>query len=305
MSAVDIHRMTGGATPKALFGYDVVDDLGQGAGSAIYAVSDRATHQIYALKHVVRKTEKDGRFIEQLENEFAVSKSFAHPALRKSIDLRVNKTWLGKATEAALVMELFDGLPMDVMPPKGVAEALAVFIQASQGLEALHAAGYVHCDLKPNNILIGPGGAVKVIDFGQACKVGTVKERIQGTPDFIAPEQVKREAVTFRTDVFNFGATLYWALSGAKIPTLFTIKKDENSFLVHDKIATPRDLNPQIPETLSNLVMECIHTNPNKRPESMADVTRRLEIIEHSWKRRAATAAEQASQGSKVRVAVS
>ena len=172
MSAVDIHRMTRAATPKALFGYDVVDDLGQGAGSAIYAVSDRATHQIYALKHVVRKTEKDGRFIEQLENEFAVSKSFAHPALRKSIDLRVNKTWLGKATEAVLGMELFDGLPMDVMPPKGVAEALVVFIQASQGLEALHAAGYVHCDLKPNNILIGPGGAVKVSTSGRRARWG-------------------------------------------------------------------------------------------------------------------------------------
>jgi serine/threonine-protein kinase len=294
--------LTSDPTPKTLFGYDVIDPLGEGAGSSIYVVSDRATHQIYALKHVVRRTEKDGRFIEQLENEFAVSRSFSHPSLRKSVDIKVNKTWLGKATEAALVMELFDGLPMDVIPPKGVGEALAVFIQASQGLEALHAAGYVHCDLKPNNILIGPGGAVKVIDFGQACKVGTVKERIQGTPDFIAPEQVKRDAVTFRTDIFNFGATLYWALSGKKIPTLFTIKKDENSFLVHDKIATPRDLNSQVPETLSNLVMECIHTNPAKRPESMAVVTRRLEIIEHSWKRRAA---EGASQGSKVRLAVS
>src|SRR5437763_3065378 len=84
MSAVDIHQLTGAATPKALFGYDVVDHLGQGAGSAIYVVSDRATHQIYALKHVVRKTEKDARFIEQLENEFAVSKSFGHPSLRKS-----------------------------------------------------------------------------------------------------------------------------------------------------------------------------------------------------------------------------
>jgi serine/threonine protein kinase len=303
MSAVDIHRLAGQSTPKALFGYDVIDHLGEGAGSSIYVVSDRATHQIYALKHVVRKTEKDGRFIEQLENEFAVSRSFAHPSLRKSIDIKVNKTWLGKATEAALVMELFDGLPMDVVPPKGIPETLEVFIQASQGLEALHAAGYVHCDLKPNNILIGPSGVAKVIDFGQACKAGTVKERIQGTPDFIAPEQVKRDAVTFRTDIFNFGATLYWALSGKKIPTLFTIKKDENSFLVHDKIATPRDLNPLVPETLSNLVMECIHTNPAKRPEAMVDVTRRLEIIEHSWKRR--VAAEGASQGSKVRVAVS
>jgi serine/threonine-protein kinase len=288
--------------PKALFGYDVIDYLGQGAASSIYVVSDPLTHQLYALKHVVRKTDKDARFVEQLENEYEVSQRFAHPALRKSIDLKVTKTWLGKVTEAVLVMELFDGLPMDVRPPANVMAALDVFIQASQGLAALHGAGYVHCDLKPNNILIGPDGLVKVIDFGQACKAGTVKERIQGTPDYIAPEQVKRDAVTFRTDVFNFGATMYWGLCGAKIPTLFTIKKNENSFLVHDKIATPRDINPQVPETLANLVMECIHTNPAKRPESMADVTRRLEIIQHVQQRRAA---EAAGQGSKFRMAVS
>src|SRR6266550_4164815 len=270
MSAVDLHRLTSDPTPKALFGFDVIDPLGEGAGSSIYVVSDRATHQIYALKHVIRRTDKDARFIEQLENEFAVSRSFAHPALRKSIDIKLNKTWLGKVT------------------------------QASQGLEALHAAGYVHCDLKPNNILIGPSGAAKVIDFGQACKAGTVKERIQGTPDFIASEQVKREAVTFRTDVFNFGATMYWAVTGKKIPTLFTLKKDENSFLVHDKIATPRDLNGEVPETLSNLIMECVRTNPLKRPESMGEVTRRLEIIHHSLSRRVS-----ANGGSGVRLAVS
>jgi serine/threonine protein kinase len=179
---------------------------------------------------------------------------------------------------------------MDSQPLPTVMAGVELFIQASQGMEALHALGYVHCDLKPNNILVGPDGTVKVIDFGQACKAGTVKERIQGTPDYIAPEQVKREAVTFRTDVFNFGATMYWAFSGKKIPTLFTINKNENSFLVHDEIATPRTLNPQVPETLSNLIMECIHTNPQKRPETMAVVTRRLEIIQHSMKRMAAQA---------------
>jgi serine/threonine-protein kinase len=214
--------------------------------------------------------------------------------------MKETKTWLGKVTEAALVMELFDGLPMDVKAPASLMAGVDVFIQAAQGLEALHGAGYVHCDLKPNNILIGPDGAVKVIDFGQACKAGTVKERIQGTPDYIAPEQVKREAVTFRTDVFNFGATMYWAVTGKKIPTLFTLKKDENSFLVHDKIATPRDLNGEVPETLSNLIMECIRTNPLKRPESMGEVTRRLEIIRHSLSRRVG-----ANGGSGVRLAVS
>lgn len=291
MSAINIHSLSKDAPPKSLFGFEIIDFLGTGAGSSIYVASHPTTHQLYALKHVVRKTDKDARFIEQLENEFEVSRQFAHVSLRKSIEMKENKTWLGKVTEAVLVMELFDGLPMDSQALPSVAAGVDLFIQASQGMEALHALGYVHCDLKPNNILVGPDGTAKVIDFGQACKAGTVKERIQGTPDYIAPEQVKREAVTFRTDVFNFGATMYWAFSGKKIPTLFTIKKDENSFLVHDKIPTPRDINPQVPETLSNLIMECIHTNPAKRPEAMSVVTRRLEIIQHSLKRIAMLAA--------------
>jgi eukaryotic-like serine/threonine-protein kinase len=127
---------------------------------------------------------------------------------------------------------------------------------------------------------------VKVIDLGQAARAGTVKKRVQGTPDYISPEQVKLQPVTTRTDVYNFGATLYWALTGRNLPTLFTLEKGENSFLVDDQMASPRDLNPQVPETLSNLVMECVKVNVAKRPE-MSDVIRRLEIIEHVAKRNA------------------
>src|SRR5690349_5829263 len=164
MSVVDLHNLTQNSIPRSLFGYDVVDFLGQGAGSEIYVVSDPRTSQIYALKHVLRKTDKHARFLEQLENEFEVSKGFTHPNLRKSVEMKQTKTWLGKVTEAALVMELFDGLPMDVKAPETLIGAVDVFILASQGLEALHATGFVHCDLKPNNILIGPDGMVKVID---------------------------------------------------------------------------------------------------------------------------------------------
>jgi serine/threonine-protein kinase len=288
MSAIDLQSVGGGSKPRSLFGYDVIDPLGEGAGSAIYVVSDPRTNQLYALKHCVRKDEKHARFIEQLENEFEVSRQLAHKGLRKSIDMKESKTWLGKVTEAVLVMELFDGVPMDVQPPSTLLKAVNAFVQAAQALEALHATGFVHCDLKPNNILIAPDGTVKIIDFGQACKAGTVKERIQGTPDYIAPEQVKREAVTVRTDVFNFGATMYWALTGKKIPTLFNIKQDDNSFILHDKIDTPADLNREVPEPLSNLVMECIKTAPLNRPESMIVVARRLEIIQHAVARLAA-----------------
>lgn len=285
-SSIDIHSLGGGSLPRSLFGYDVIDFIGQGAGSLIYVVSDPKTRQLYALKHCIRKTDRDARFIDQLKAEFEVSRSFSHPVLRKSYDVKENKTWLGKIMEAALIMELFDGVPLDLQPPMSIMDTVSIFIQTAQGLEALHRSGFVHCDLKPNNILVGHEGIVKVIDFGQACKAGTVKERIQGTPDYIAPEQVNREAVTIRTDVFNFGATLYWALSGKKIPTLFTLKKDENSFLLDDKIATPFELNSQVPEPLSNLAMECIKTNPMKRPDNMSDVLRRLEIVQHGLMRR-------------------
>jgi eukaryotic-like serine/threonine-protein kinase len=155
----------------------------------------------------------------------------------------------------------------------------------------MHNLGYVHCDLKPNNILIDAAGKAKVIDFGQTCPVGTAKKRIQGTPDFIAPEQVKCDPVTIRTDVFNFGATLYWALAGRSLPTLFTIKKSENSFLFDDIMPTPASLNPRVPESLSNLVMECVKTNPAKRPADLKEVARRLEIIRHSMRKREVQAA--------------
>ena len=270
------------APPKTLFGYDVIDLIGEGAGSTIYAVSDPGTGQIYALKHVVRKNDKDIRFVEQLEAEHEVGRLVRHPGLRRTIDLKINKNMLLKVTDAALILELFDGRPLEFIKPPTLTGLVDVFIATARALEALHGLGYVHCDLKPNNILLNDKFHVKVIDLGQAAKQGTVKTRIQGTPDYIAPEQVKCGPVTFRTDVFNLGATMYWSLTTRKLPTLYTVSKKENSFLLDAKIDTPFEINKSIPEPLSNLVMECVKTSPVKRPKNMNEVATRLELIRHA-----------------------
>jgi serine/threonine-protein kinase len=279
--------------PEPIFGYEIVDALGEGAGSTIYAVSHPETRQLCALKHVVVHTEKDQRFVEQLRAEFEVGSKVGHPGLRKCLDLKLKSNWLGKVSEAALVMELVDGVPLDVECPKGNVGMIDCFIQAANGLHALHTLGYVHCDLKPANILLrAEDGQTKVIDLGQACAIGTKKERIQGTPDYIAPEQVKLEPVSPRTDVFNLGATMYVCLSGEKLPTLFTCGKGENSFLVNDRIRTPHEIRRSVPENLSNLVMECVKIKPERRPTDMAEVARRLDVIRFGLERRlmAATA---------------
>jgi serine/threonine protein kinase len=267
---------------QKLLQYEVLERLGEGARSVIYAVNDPRTRQVYALKHVLRNEKKDDRFIEQVETEFEVSKQFNHPNLRKSFELKITRNIIMQPKEAFLTMELFDGRPLDVRPPRDMVEIVDTFIQAAHGLKAIHALGYAHCDIKPNNILRSDTGVVKVIDFGQACRIGTVKERIQGTPDYIAPEQVARRPISVQTDVFNLGATIYWTLTGTNIPTLYTVnKKGDNSFLLDQTIQTPSDLNPIVPQGLSNLVMECVSTRPAKRPADMDQIIMRLELIKH------------------------
>lgn len=267
---------------QKLAGYDILEKLGEGARSVIYAVTDPVTGKQLALKHVIRDEQKDIRFVEQMETEFEISRQFNHPNLRRTYDLKINKSLLLKVTEAFLVMEMFEGKPMDVAPPRTTLECLDSFIQVAQGLRCMHQLGYVHCDLKPNNILRSDSGMVKVIDYGQSCKIGTVKERIQGTPDYIAPEQVDRRPISVQTDVYNLGATLYWALTGRNIPTKYTVnKKGENSFLVDDRIDPPSQLNPKCPEAVSKLVMECIATKIQKRPADMDQVITRLELGRH------------------------
>jgi serine/threonine protein kinase len=267
---------TATGAPKSLFGFDVVERIGEGAHSTIYAVSDPKTRQLYALKHVIRRSEKDDRFFDQLQNEFRVSENFRHPGLRRCFDLKINRTLFRRVIDGGLVMELVDGLPLHVQDRKEILDVISIFSDVALALSALHYQQYVHCDMKPNNILTDHANHVKIIDFGQAARTGTVKERVQGTPDFIAPEQVKLRPVTMRTDVFNFGATLYWALTGQKMPTLYTVGKGDRDIVKESRFASPRDLNPMVSENLSSLVMDCVQMDPIRRPAGMTPILDRL-----------------------------
>lgn len=277
LTANALNSAASGWDPTTLFGYKVEQKLGEGAGSRLYVVTDPKTRKLYTLKQVSRTTDKDLRFVEQLENEFEVSKQFTHAVLRKSYEIKYTKAMFFKVTEAGLLMEYVEGTPLDKQPSRTVAEVVACFQQVARGLDALHFLGYVHCDMKPSNILTNAEGNVKIIDFGQTCKTATVKERIQGTPDFIAPEQVEKRPVTARTDIFNFGASLYWALSQHKIPTMYTVRKSKRETLRDEQMTPPSKYNPLVPEELSKLVMECIRLDPIHRPRDMGEVVRGLD----------------------------
>jgi serine/threonine protein kinase len=262
--------------------FEIISCLGYGARSTIYAVSERKSGQVYALKRVVRKSADDDRFIEQAEQEFAIASQFDHPALRKSIRM-IRRRKMLKTAELYLLMELFDGQSLDVQRPEKLSSLIKIFVQVAQGLGAMHRLGYVHADIKPNNILVNEKFATKIIDFGQSCAVGTVKSRIQGTPDYIAPEQVGRGPLTPATDVFNFGATMYWCCTDHHIPTLIPKKKDKSSVPTapvneNKEPKAPHELNAQIPMPLSRVIMDCVQNRPSHRPQDFSAVIPRLEL---------------------------
>jgi serine/threonine-protein kinase len=232
-----------------------------------------------ALKRVIFEKPEDTRIFEQVEMEYKIAQKVDHPYIRKCYKLKKIRSMF-RTREMILAMEFFDGQSLEEGPALSLLDVMLVFRMVASGLNAMHQSGLVHCDIKPNNILLNKAGAIKIIDLGQSCKIGTTKRRIQGTPDYIAPEQVRRKPLGPKTDIFNLGATMYWAITGKTVPTLIP-KKDPFGLPVQETVRAPHEIRPQIPIGISKLVMDCVEEDPIKRPADMTTVVSRLDLMIH------------------------
>jgi serine/threonine protein kinase len=267
-------------------GFTIIRRIGNGARSTIYLATDDEDGSTVALKRLTWEKSEDHRFFEQTETEYKVAQKIDHPYVRKCYKLRKIRSMF-RVRELLLSMEHFDGKPLEETDTLSLGDVLLVFRMVAAGLNAMHQAGFIHCDIKPNNILINKSGVIKIIDLGQSCPIGTVKPRIQGTPAYIAPEQVRRKTLGPKTDIFNLGATMYWALTGKNVPTLIakkTLLPGQNGLGPYEptKCVPPHELRRQLPIGISKLVMDCIKQDPAERPASMAEVMSRLDLLIHS-----------------------
>lgn len=260
--------------------FKIIKRIGIGARSTIYLATDTQSKEKVALKRVIFEKPEDSRIFEQVETEYKVAHKIDHPYVRKCYKLMKIRS-LFKTKEMLLSMEMFDAKTLEDCPTLSLVDVLLVFRMVASGLHAMHQKGIVHCDIKPNNILMDKSGSIKIIDLGQSCKIGTVKQRIQGTPDYIAPEQVKRKPLGPKTDIFNLGATMYWAFTGANIPTLIP-KKDNQGLLIPQKRKAPHKIKEKIPLEISKLVMDCVEEDSTLRPRNMMAIISSLDQIVHN-----------------------
>ena len=260
--------------------YRILEKIGVGAQTRLYRARCMRTGKDYTVKVVKLVRPEDATFLDLLRNEHSIGSLMDHPVLRKVYDLRFVRHRL-RVRGAMLFMEYVDGITLsDKAFRAPLTEVLRIFIRVADALRAMHQAGWVHADLKPSNILVTAGGDVKLIDFGQSSKIHEAKPRIQGTIDYIAPEQVQRGVLDPRTDVFCLGAALHRVLIGRAIPTAMNQTVTMNSQgLVGKRLEEVRKPTmEELPGPVVQLIQDCCHSDPDDRVPDMPTVAERLEM---------------------------
>ncbi|APW63643.1 serine/threonine protein kinase [Paludisphaera borealis] len=261
-------------TPKlSQMKYRVVNNLGGGAGSTILLISDKNSGgKRYALKVVRKQEPEDEIYIEQAKNEYEASQKLNHPTIAKIYDYRLKKSWF-RVTGVELLMEYVDGKALDEIEAPELNQLILLFSQVASALAHMHRRGVYHGDLKPSNIMLSKNGQVKLIDFGTAWVRGQEKNRVQGTPQYIAPEQASERVVNEKTDVYNFGATMYRMFTGRFAQS--DIPKPGSD----RKLPAVNKINPRILSKLNNLILACLELNPEKRPAGMFEIRETLSAV--------------------------
>ena len=258
--------------------FRIVKPIGTGAGSRVFQIADTKKGGYYALKIVKRQEADDEIYIAQALQEAEVGPKLNHPNIMRIFDHRVKRAWFKVAT-VELLMEFIDGLALDEleMPERG--QLVLMFVHVASALGHMHRRGVYHGDLKPGNIMLSKDGEVKVIDFGTAWIKGQDKQRVQGTPQYIAPEQARDRVVNEKTDLYNLGATMYRMFTGHHANGAGMPGDDAAAIGPRGKIRPPIKLDPKIPGTLNETIMACLQTSPDARPAGAFEVEAQLKAV--------------------------
>jgi serine/threonine protein kinase len=262
--------------------FQILGTLGTGAHSTILHIRRSADSKQYALKVVPIGGPDDLKFLAQAQHEFRVAQLLDHPNLIKIYALETPRDLLFRIRKVHLLIEYVNGRTLDTIQRLPIPQLVQIFEQVARGLVHMHRREVFHADLKPNNILLSRTGEVKIIDYGLAWIKGENKERIQGTPEYMAPEQAKHGYVNERTDIYNFGATMYRLVTWRHPPSTMSDHKkglpiDGKTW---DKLFKPvQECNAEAPPALCRLIHSCLSWNAHRRPERVSEIQGALDHL--------------------------
>ncbi len=282
------HASSGDASQLKLGRYEIVRELGKGAMGVVYLAKDPLIGRLVALKTIRAAAHAEDDETREFQQRFIREAQAAgilnHPAIVTVHDIGLDED----SGTNFIAMEYVEGANLKEVLAQGRALSFdqigEIIAQVGEALDFAHTKGIVHRDVKPANVILLDGMRAKITDFGIA-KIAsgaggnlTSTGQFLGTPNYMAPEQIKGAPVDGRTDIFSLGICLYECLTrrkpfGGDSLTSISYK------IVHEPFPPLREQNPQIPEGFEEVVATCLAKDPAKRYQRARDLANALRAV--------------------------
>ena len=257
--------------------YRIVEVLGRGGMATVYLARDDELERPVAVKVLAGHLADDPTFRARFVREARLAAQLSHPNVVQIFDQGED------GGNPYIVMEYVDGRSLagelDAEGRLDPARVVDLGVQACAGLEHAHAAGLVHRDIKPGNLLVRSDGTLKIADFGIARAAETTRltqiGSVLGTAAYLSPEQALGEEVTAAADIYSFGCVLYECLTG-RTPYVFETLAELTAKHREEPIRPLGELRPELSEELEAVVMRCLARNPAYRPPSAPALAQEL-----------------------------
>jgi len=247
--------------------YQLEKKLGTGGMATVYLARDLTLERSVAIKILHTDYSQDSAFRERFRQEAKAAANLSHSNIVTIHDFGLDHNRL------FIIMEFVPGSTLkDQVEKRGrftIKNAIPLIVQACAGIGYAHRAGLVHCDIKPQNILVSPDNRVKVTDFGIARAMASIHpgeqtDVVWGSPQYFSPEQAAGKAPSPASDVYGLGVILYEMITG-QLP--FTAQTSVELARLHrnESPKPPRQINPAISPDLENIILKVLLKEPSAR----------------------------------------